>query len=77
LAIREGDWKLLCEYDGIKPELYNLARDPGETQNRAGENPEQVKRLTEMLLEWHRSMPPDNGPSLGEAALRAQKRQRQ
>jgi len=30
LAIREGNWKLLCEYDGTSPELYDLAVDRAE-----------------------------------------------
>ncbi|MBL9211231.1 MAG: hypothetical protein JNL92_12250, partial [Opitutaceae bacterium] len=68
LAVRDGDWKLLCEYDGSKPELYDLARDRGETTNLAAQQPEVVRRLTAAALAWHRSMPPDNGPALGAAA---------
>ena len=64
LAVRDGDWKLLCEYDGSEPQLYNLATDRGETKNVAAQNPDHVARLTKALLAWHNSMPPDNGPSL-------------
>ena len=39
LAVREGDWKLLCEYDGSKALLYDLAKDPGETTNLAAQEP--------------------------------------
>ncbi|TDU80935.1 putative sulfatase [Prosthecobacter fusiformis] len=67
LAMREGDWKLLCEYDGTLPQLYDLAKDPGETTNLASQHPDVVKRLTLSLLSWHRSMPPDNGPQLATA----------
>jgi uncharacterized sulfatase len=67
LAVRAGDWKLLCDYDGSKPELYDLARDRGETTNLAAQEPEIVRRLTAAALAWHRSMPPDNGPALGAA----------
>lgn len=77
LAVREGNWKLLCEYDGSKPELYDLANDPGEERNLAEENPEMVKRLTQMLLAWQESMPPDNGPVLGQEALRGANKQKQ
>jgi uncharacterized sulfatase len=63
LAIRERDWKLLCEYDGSKPQLYDLARDRGETTNLADDNTQVVARLTAAVLAWHRSMPPDNGPT--------------
>lgn len=65
LAIREGDWKLLCEYDGTKPQLYDLKRDPGETKDLAASEPGVVARLTKAVLAWHRSMPPDRGPELG------------
>jgi uncharacterized sulfatase len=65
LAIREGDWKLLCEYDGSKPLLYDLKRDPGETTNLSSREPAVVDRLTKALLAWHRGMPADRGPELG------------
>lgn len=46
LAIREGPWKVLCEFDGSLPQLYNLERDRGETTNVAAEHPALVARLT-------------------------------
>ncbi|MFP6739883.1 MAG: sulfatase-like hydrolase/transferase [Planctomycetota bacterium] len=61
LAVREGNWKLLCEYDGSEPELYDLSRDRGEKENLAGKHPEIVGRLSKKLIAWHKSMPPDNG----------------
>ena len=61
LAMREGNWKLLCEYDGSRPELYDLAADRCEKQNVAADHAEIVKRMTAALLAWHKSMPPDNG----------------
>jgi arylsulfatase A-like enzyme len=67
LAIRDGDWKLLCEYDGTQPRLYDLARDPGETKDLAKAEPVIVARLTRTVLEWHRSLPADRGPELGRA----------
>ncbi len=65
LAVRDDDWKLLCNYDGSQPELYDLAGDRGETTNLAGKEPEIVTRLTAAVARWHRSMPADNGPKLG------------
>lgn len=65
LAMREGDWKLLCEYDGTLPQLYDLAKDRGETANLAEQHPEVVRQMREKLLAWHQSVPPDNGPALG------------
>ena len=65
LSVRELDWKLLCNYDGSEPQLYDLSKDFGETTNLAALLPDVVQRLTKSALEWHQSMPPDNGPSLG------------
>lgn len=61
LAVRHGDWKLLCEYDGSKPELYNIADDTSEQRNVASEHPDLVKQLTGAVIQWHQSMPPDLG----------------
>ncbi len=68
LAVREGGWKLLCEYDGSKPLLYDLAKDRGEVSNVASQHPKVVARLTAAVTAWHRSMPPDAGPALGNAS---------
>jgi arylsulfatase A len=63
-SIRAGDWKLeqglgsggftppqriAPVADGPSGQLYNLAADPGETENLWLKQPEQVKRLTAML----------------------------
>lgn len=61
LAIRAGQWKLLCEYDGSDAELYDLTTDREETRNVAADFPEVVNRLKGRLITWHQSMPPDNG----------------
>jgi arylsulfatase A-like enzyme len=65
LAVRDGNWKLLCNYDGSQPELYDLANDRGETSNLAEQNPQVVQRLSALVVGWHQSRPPDNGPQLG------------
>jgi len=57
LAVREGDWKLLLMEDGSQPQLYDLAADPGETNNLASENPRIVERLSRMTMEWKQSLP--------------------
>ena len=61
LAMRSGEWKFLCEYDGSNPQLYDMQSDLGEATNVAGEHPEVVEQLREQLLAWHESMPADNG----------------
>lgn len=64
LAVRDGEWKLLCEYDGSAPELYNLGSDRGEASNVAADYPEVARRLTDAALQWNASMPTDRGPDL-------------
>ena len=61
LAVREGKWKLLCEYDGSQPELYDLEADRGERNNVVAEHPEVVTRLTQSVVSWHQAMPQDKG----------------
>src|SRR4029079_9921834 len=60
LAMRDGDWKLLCMTDGSAPELYDLATDPGEAHNLAGEHPDRVAAMTKRLLDWNATMPKDH-----------------
>ena len=68
LAMRDGPRKLLCEYDGSNPQLYDLQRDRGETTNLAEQHPEVVTNMTDTLVGWHKSLPPDNGPQTDGAA---------
>lgn len=57
LAVRDGKWKLLCEYDGSLPQLYDLDADESETANLTTERPDIVRRLTTALLRWYDSAP--------------------
>lgn len=66
LAVREDKWKLLCDYGGSTPLLFDLLADPGEGRNLAAEEPGVVARLSKAVLAWHRSMPADRGPELGQ-----------
>lgn len=61
LAVRDGNWKLLCAYDGSRARLHDLSKDPAEKENLADRNPDKVRELAGKLLAWHRSMPPDGG----------------
>ena len=66
LAVRQGNWKLLCEYDGSDPQLYDLVRDRSEKSNVASMNPEVVAELTDKVVAWHRKMPADEGAALAK-----------
>ncbi len=57
LAVRNGKWKLLCDYDGGRPHLYNVISDPGESNNRATAHPDVVEDLARKVVDWHQSMP--------------------
>ena len=71
LAMRDGKWKFLCEYDGSEPELYDLANDRSESTNLANKESELVTKYSKQLLAWHQSMPPDNGATYRAAKPRA------
>ena len=53
-VIREGDWKLIEWADEGKVELFNLARDPGEQRDLAGERKGQVANLRKKLQAWRK-----------------------
>ena len=67
LAVREGRWKFLVNYDGSDPQLYHLSKDPGETLNVAGNFPEIVKDLHAKLRKWNNTLPKDE---IGRASCR-------
>src|SRR5271166_6330267 len=58
-AVRKGDWKLIkiALLPG-KTQLFNLAKDPGETTDVAAENPEIVKDLEGRLLAYAKEQKP-------------------
>jgi uncharacterized sulfatase len=48
-----GDWKLIEEPDGSKPELYHLSIDSTEEKNLATDEPQRVKELSAKIkAEW-------------------------
>ena len=54
-SLRLGDWKIICRYRPEKSEpvaeLYHLAKDPFESENLAGEKPEELRRMTKELAD--------------------------
>ena len=73
LAMRDGKWKLLCEYDGSDPQLFDLAADRGETLNLAAQHPEVVSAMAKAVVAWHQSLPADNGATYQPAPKRKRK----
>ncbi|GAB2806854.1 sulfatase [Ferruginibacter profundus] len=51
-AIREGNYKLIYNYENDSLELYNITLDIGEKNNIAAENKEIVNRLKRKLFTW-------------------------
>jgi uncharacterized sulfatase len=56
LAVRDGRWKLLCDYDGGRPELYDLGTDPAESKELSANHPEIVAEMTGRLTAWYREV---------------------
>ena len=86
-AIRRGDWKLVrydtaVDTPGARSvpqalppvtafRLYDLAADPGEARDLAGERPEKAKELQDAWEEWDRQLvPPLWGPGVTPADAR-------
>jgi arylsulfatase A-like enzyme len=53
---REGEWKLIEQYEDGSLELYNLAKDPSETTDLAAAEPTRVAALRGKLESWRRSV---------------------
>jgi uncharacterized sulfatase len=68
LAVRDGRWKLLCNYDGSAAILYDLDADPGETTDVSARQPELTARLSAAASAWHQSLPPDRGATYRAAS---------
>ncbi|MBX9792349.1 MAG: sulfatase-like hydrolase/transferase [Pirellulales bacterium] len=63
-AIRDGDWKLVEQYEDGSVELFNLAQDIGEAHDLASAQPDVATRLSRKLEVWRSSVgatiPPKN-----------------
>jgi arylsulfatase A-like enzyme len=56
LAVRHEKWKLLCDYDGSRPELYDLSLDPSESKNLVDNQSDLAKNLVDKVVKWHKSI---------------------
>jgi uncharacterized sulfatase len=61
LAVRDGQWKFYIQYDGSRPQLYDLLADGSEANNVAEQHPDVCQRLKRLIEEWNASLPPDAG----------------
>ncbi len=50
-AVRNGDWKLIR--DGNEWQLFNLAHDPGETNDVAAKELDRVQKLSALWEQWN------------------------
>lgn len=55
-AMRDENWMLVQYYDDDAVELYDLARDPRETRNAAGQNSDRVANMRAALAAWRRDV---------------------
>jgi arylsulfatase A-like enzyme len=73
-AMREGEWKLVEQYEDGKTELYNLAQDMSETNDLADQESARVATMKAKLAEWRTRVgaqeTPQN-PNFDEALHRA------
>ena len=51
--MRHEKWKLLCDYDGGRPELYDIIPDPGETKNLEADYSDVTSKLVKLVTEWY------------------------
>jgi arylsulfatase A-like enzyme len=56
LAVREGQWKLLCDYDGGRPMLFDVVSDPGETMDLYKQQSKISHELINKTLDWWQSV---------------------
>lgn len=67
LAVRDGKWKFLINYDGSDPQLFDIVADVSESKNLVGRFPEVVQRLKQAVFDWNASLPMDAGDPEFEA----------
>jgi arylsulfatase A len=55
-AVRLGDWKLIEHYEDGTVELFNLAKDAGETTDLSRQESDRVKDLRDRLARWRKEV---------------------
>jgi len=51
-AVRNGDHKLIIQFENAKPQLYNLDTDIGEENNIATQHPKKLQHLDDLRVKW-------------------------
>ncbi|MGL1886796.1 MAG: sulfatase [Reichenbachiella sp.] len=74
-AIRDGDWKLIENFETNRLELYNLKTDLGETTDLAMEQTDKVVTLKQKLDDWRMEVEAQY-PTENEAFDKARKRKK-
>lgn len=64
LAIRDQQWKLLCDIEGKNAQLYDLTQDLGEASNVTKDHPKITRRLRQAVLAWNATLPVDGVATL-------------
>ncbi|WP_231617402.1 sulfatase-like hydrolase/transferase [Novipirellula aureliae] len=72
LAVRDGDWKLVTNFDGTQSELHNLKSDRAEdiAKDLSETHPEITARLTKMVLDWKATLPTTPDPTTVRSGAR-------
>jgi arylsulfatase A-like enzyme len=52
LGLRDGCWKYIYEVDAGRSKLFDVCQDPGETRDRAVEQPDRVAAYGDRVLAW-------------------------
>jgi arylsulfatase A-like enzyme len=55
-AAREGNWKLIEQYEDGRVELYDLSKDPSETTDLAAKEPKRAADLKAKLASWRKQV---------------------
>ena len=59
LAVRDGNWKLVCDLDGKHAQLFDLENDVGEEHDVSSARKPLTNRLKKAVLEWNATLPTD------------------
>lgn len=76
-TVRHHDWKLAVDPMVGKTWLFDLASDPSETTNVAGQNPDQVTQMLALLEQHNAEMVPPLWDSVGASPINVDKHKRQ